>query len=257
MKKLFVILIFLLACVSCSYSQGISKEEFENIIIGINSQLPMSMGPTMTWESMSMNDKEVFCKFQINDIGNTLSKMQLSEEQLKNNIKMMLAGSDDIKKLFLTVAALGLNYHVSMVSENTGIAKDVNLSPEELLKCVETGVSSNDKVKMILETTKSQLPLTLAAGMTMTKMIVQDGFLTTVIEIDENQYSLARIQSQEALQGIEKYADIDLATHTQWEIFADAGLGVRYTYIGNISKKSINLDISNHRLKELLKEKDE
>ena len=31
MKKLFVILIFLLACVSCSYSQGISKEEFENI----------------------------------------------------------------------------------------------------------------------------------------------------------------------------------------------------------------------------------
>ena len=62
MKKLFVILIFLLACVSCSYSQGISKEEFENIIIGINSQLPMSMGPTMTWESMSMNDKEVFCK---------------------------------------------------------------------------------------------------------------------------------------------------------------------------------------------------
>lgn len=95
--------------------------------------------------------------------------MQLSEEQLKNNIKMMLAGSDDIKKLFLTVAALGLNYHVSMVSENTGIAKDVNLSPEELLKYVETGVSSNDKVKMILETTKSQLPLTLAAGMTITK----------------------------------------------------------------------------------------
>ena len=37
MKKLFVILIFLLACVSCSYSQGISKEEFENIIIGILS----------------------------------------------------------------------------------------------------------------------------------------------------------------------------------------------------------------------------
>ena len=59
------------------------------------------------------------------------------------------------------------------------------------------------------------------------------------------------------MQGIEKYADIDLATHTQWEIFADAGLGVRYTYIGNISKKSINLDISNRRLKELLKEKDE
>lgn len=254
MKKLFVIWLFLLACISRSYSQDVSREEFENIIIGINSQLPMSMGPTMTWESMSMNDKEVFCKFQINDIGNTLSKMQLSEEQLKNNIKMMLAGSDDIKKLFVTVAALGLNYHVSMVSENTGVAQDVNLSPEELLKCVETGVSSDDKVKMILETTKSQLPLTLAAGMTITKMIVQDGFLTTIVEIDENLYSLTHFQSQNALQGIENYAAIDLATHTQWEIFADAGLGVRYTYIGNISKKSINLDIPNHRLKELLKD---
>lgn len=100
MRKLFVIWLFLLACVTSSYSQDVSREEFENIIIGINSQLPMSMGPTMTWESMSMNDKVVFCKFQINDIGNTLSKMQLSEEQLKNNIKMMLAGSDDTKNYF-------------------------------------------------------------------------------------------------------------------------------------------------------------
>ena len=71
MRKLFVIWLFLLACVSSSYSQDVSREEFENIIIEINSQLPMSMGPTMTWESMSMKDKEVFCKFQINDIGNT------------------------------------------------------------------------------------------------------------------------------------------------------------------------------------------
>lgn len=257
MRKLFVIWLFLLACVSSSYSQDVSREEFENIIIEINSQLPMSMGPTMTWESMSMKDKEVFCKFQINDIGNTLSKMQLSEEQLKNNIKMMLAGSDDIKKLFLTVAALGLNYHVSMVSENTGVAKDVNLSPEELLKCVETGVSSDDKVIMILETTKSQLPLTLAAGMTITKMIVQDGFLTTVIEVDENQYNLAGFQSKKALEGIENYANTDMATQYQWQLFAEAGFGVRYTYIGSISKKSINLDIPNQRLKELLKEKNE
>lgn len=91
MKKLFVIWLFLLACISSSYSQNVSREEFENIIIGINSQLPMSMGPTMIWESMSMNEKEVFCKFQINDIGNTLSKMQLSEEQLKNNINLISA----------------------------------------------------------------------------------------------------------------------------------------------------------------------
>lgn len=48
----------------------------------------------------------------------------------------------------------------------------------------------------------------------------------------ENQYSLTRFQSQEALQGIEKYADIDLATHTQWQIFAEAGFwgGSLYLY---------------------------
>lgn len=65
MKKLFVIWLFLLACISSSYSQNVSREEFENIIIGINSQLPMSMGPTMIWESMSMNEKEVFASFKL------------------------------------------------------------------------------------------------------------------------------------------------------------------------------------------------
>lgn len=45
--------------------------------------------------------------------------------------------------------------------------------------------------------------------------------------------------------------------NTSWIFFAEVGLGVRYTYVGSISKKSINLDIPNQRLKELLKEKDE
>mgnify|MGYP005860639075 FL=1 len=251
MRKLFVIWLFLLACVSSSYSQDVSREEFENIIIEINSQLPMSMGPTMTWESMSMKDKEVFCKFQINDIGNTLSKMQLSEEQLKNNIKMMLAGSDDTKKLFQTIAELGLNFHVSMVSENTGDSREVIFTPAELRECVESGVSLDVKVNMILEATKPQLPVTLMAGMTIINMQKQDGFIVTVIEVDENQYNLAGFQSKKALEGIENYANTDMATQYQWQLFAEAGLGVRYTYIGSISKKSINLDIPNQRLKEL------
>jgi len=257
MRKLFVIWLFLLACVSSSYSQDVSREEFENIIIEINSQLPMSMGPTMTWESMSMKDKEVFCKFQINDIGNTLSKMQLSEEQIRNNIKMMLAGSDDTKKLYLTVVELGLNYHVLMISENTGDAIEVIFTPAELRKCVESGVSLDDKINMLLEITKSQLPLTLMAGMTITNMHKQNGFFTTIIEVDENQYNLATFQSQKALESIENSVNIDMMIRYQWGLFSEAGLGVRYTYIGNISKKTINLDIPNHRLKELLKEKNE
>lgn len=62
---------------------------------------------------------------------------------------------------------------------------------------------------------------------------------------------------KKALEGIENYANTDMATQYQWQLFAEAGLGVRYTYIGSISKKSINIDIPNHRLKELLKERDE
>lgn len=257
MKKLLVIWSFLLACISSAFSQTLDKAEFENVVIAFNSQLPMSMGPTMTWESMSMDDKEVFCTYQINDIGNALSKMKQSDEQLRNHIKMMLAGSDDTKKLFQTIAELGLNFHVSMVSENTGDSRDVIFTPAELRECVESGVSLDVKVNMILEVTKPQLPVTLMAGMTIINMQKQDGFIVTVIEVDENQYNLAGIQSKKALEGIENYANTDMATQYQWQLFAEAGLGVRYTYIGSISKKSINLDIPNQRLKELLKEKDE
>lgn len=110
---------------------------------------------------------------------------------------------------------------------------------------------------MLLEITKSQLPVTLMAGMTITNMHKQDGFLTTIIEVDENQYNLATFQSQKALENIENSINIDMMIRYQWGLFSEAGFGVRYTYIGNISKKSINLDIPNHRLKELLKEKDE
>ena len=118
-------------------------------------------------------------------------------------------------------------------------------------------MSLDVKVNMILEATKPQLPVTIMAGMSIINMQKQDGFIVTVIEVDENQYNLAGFQSKKALEGIENYANTDMATQYQWQLFAEAGLGVRYTYIGSISKKSINLDIPNHRLKELLKEKDE
>ena len=257
MKKRLVIWVFLMASISISFSQTLDKVEFENVVISLNSQLPMFTKTSLTWESMLMNDKEIFCKFQINDIDNSLSKMKMSEEQLRNRVKMMLAGSNDTKKLFLTIAELGLNFHVSMVSENTGDSREVILTPAELRECVESGVSLDVKVNMILEATKPQLPVTLMAGMTIINMQKQDGFIVTVIEVDENQYNLAGFQSKKALEGIENYANTDMATQYQWQLFAEAGLGVRYTYIGSISKKSINIDIPNHRLKELLKERDE
>ena len=256
MKKSLITLFVLLFCISSSFSQTTDRKEFEKVVIAINSQLPMSLGPSMTLESMSMNNKEVLLKYQINDIGNTMSNMSLSDEKIKKNAMKMMSASDDTKKLYLSIAELGLNCHLSYVSENTGIAKDVILSPEELKAGVELCVPSDDRVNMIIEATNCQLPIKLANGMTITCMKVQDGFLTTVVELDENQYDLSHFQNGSALEYIEEYANTDLTTQMQWKIFAEAGLGIRYTWVGNITKKPINVDIPNHRLTELLKNED-
>lgn len=254
MKKFFITLLVLLVSISSSFAQT-TKKELENVIIVINSQLPISLGPSLMWKSMAMNDKEVFAKFMVNDLGNTMSNMKLSEEQLKNNVKKMLAGSDDIKNLFLTVAELGLNYHMSMTSENTGDAVDVIFTPVELQKMITSDVVSLDtKVNILLETSKSQLPLAVSTGLCIINVKKQDGLFITVVEVDENIYNLTNFQSQVALESIEKLAKTDIATICQWKILAEAGLGVRYTYVGNISKKSVNLDITNQRLKQLLVE---
>lgn len=257
MKKSLITLFVLLFCISSSFSQTTDRKEFEKVVIAINSQLPMSLGPSMTWKSMAMNEQEVFYKFQINDIGDTMSNMTFSDEELKKYVMKMLSGLDDAKDLYLTIAELGLSCHIYLVSENTGTIKDVILSPEELKASVELSVSSDDKVNMILESANNQLPMELVAGMNITKMEIQNGFLATVIEVDENQYNLSNFQSKSALESIEKYANTDLLTRYQWELYAEAGLGIRYTYVGNITKKLINVDIPNHRLTELLKNENE
>lgn len=162
-----------------------------------------------------MNNKEVLLKYQINNIGNTMSNMNLSDEKIKNNVMKMMSASDDTKKLYLAIAELGLNCHLSYVSENTGIAKDVILSPEELKVGVELCVPSDDRANMILEATSSQLPIMLTNGMTITCMKIQDGFLTTVIEVDGNQYNLSNFQSKSTLESIEEYANTDLTAQME------------------------------------------
>ena len=67
--------------------------------------------------------------------------------------------------------------------------------------------NDEDKSNESMEATKPQLPVTLMAGMTIINMQKQDGFIVTVIEVDENQYNLAGFQSKKALEGIENYAN--------------------------------------------------
>lgn len=244
-------------CITPSaFSQSNLRKELEQSITAINAQLPLSLGPSMSWESVFINGQDVVWVFMVNDIGKYISKNKTPTPEIKKNMITMLTGmGDEFSESFKQMADLGLNLHMKMVSENTGDAMNIAFTKAELLEiATKEGVIPMERAKIMAESTNLQAPLSMGAGMTLIGAEIKDGYFTTIVEIDESIYSLDAMNVELAKAGIEKVIKTDIQTMTNCAIAAAADLGICYKYVGKPSKKEVLIKIPLQRLIELLDE---
>lgn len=95
-------------------------------------------------------------------------------------------------------------------------------------------------IETVLEATKGHTPMTVATGMVMTDVRLEDGYFTYYYECEEPLYDMDKLQNNSELAKKDVKAALALQHDSMVLLLSQlkaAGMGIAYKYIGTTSGK--------------------
>ncbi len=258
MCKVGIIVVLALFFAEKSLSQELTFSQLEGAFLTVNSQLPRTLGNGIEMTSVSINEKEVVFRYNVNDIGNGMSSISLDDPDTMSRMKALvsaIADDKDARMMLTSMAKMNIGLKMQMTSANTGKTLELDMSPEEVMDIATgPGITPLEWVRTWHQSMKSQLPLEMGMGLLMTNAILTDKTMQFVCLVNESMVSFDNILENK--DNIRSYlcdflfSGTDAVVTMQNTQMALAGLSLSYKYIGPESGKELSIDFSNQELLE-------
>lgn len=230
MKKILVFLVSLF-CFGSVSAQSISYEELEQMIIGLNSMMPLGMGSSMELTSASLSPTELTIEASINDIGGTMGN--LTAEDIRTIATGMISSNAEMKNLCKILVDLNLGLHYVFNGEVSGNRIAVTFSVADLSTICNTETTPYQALEIFVNQQKSVLPMKLGEQMSMTDAYLTSSTLEMVIEADDMLVDALYIDA--AHDAMATMVSQDMATLQMAVVCVNAGYGFSYVYRGKTS----------------------
>ena len=256
--KIGIIAMLALSFAEKSSAQEMTYNQLEEAFLTINSQLPLTLGNGIEMTSVSINPKEVVFRYTVNDIGNGMSNISLDDPDTMSRMKSMvyaIADDEEVRMLLTNMARMNIGLKLQMTSANTGKTLELNMSPEEVMDIATgPGITPLDWVRNWYLSMKSQFPLEMGIGLTLTDAILTDKMVQFICLVNESMVSFNnllenKVNIRNSLRDF-LFAGTDVVVTMQNTQIALAGLTLSYKYVGSASGKTVSIDFSNQELRE-------
>ena len=256
--KIGVIAMLALSFAEKSSAQEMTYNQLEEAFLSVNSQLPWTLGNGLEMTSVSINPKEVVFRYTVNDIGNGMSNISLDDPDTMSRMKSMvyaIADDEEARMLLTNMARMNIGLKLQMTSANTGKTLELNMSPEEVMDIATgPGITPLDWVRNWYLSMKSQFPLEMGIGLTLTDAILTDKMVQFICLVNESMvlfdnFLENKVNIRNSLRDF-LFAGTDVVVTMQNTQIALAGLSLSYKYVGSASGKTVSIDFSNQELRE-------
>ena len=256
--KIGVIAMLALSFAEKSSAQEMTYNQLEEAFLSVNSQLPWTLGNGLEMTSVSINPKEVVFRYTVSDLGNGMSNISFDDPDTMSRMKSMvsaIADDEEARMLLTNMARMNIGLKLQMTSANTGKTLELNMSPEEVMDIATgPGITPLDWVRNWYLGLKSQFPLELGIGLTLTDAILTDKMVQFICLVNESMVSFNnllenKVNIRNSLRDF-LFAGTDVVVTMQNTQIALAGLTLSYKYVGSASGKTVSIDFSNQELRE-------
>ena len=256
--KIGVVAMLALSFAEKSSAQEMTYNQLEEAFLAINSQLPWTLGNGIEMTSVSINPKDVVYRYTVNDIGNGMSNISLDDPDTMSRMKSMvyaIADDEEARMLLTNMARMNIGLKLQMTSANTGKTLELNMSPEEVMDIATgPGITPLDWVRNWYLSMKSQFPLEMGIGLTLTDAILTDKMVQFICLVNESMVLFDNfLENKDNIRNTLcdfLFAGTDLVVTMQNTQIALAGLSLSYKYVGSASGKTVSIDFSNQELRE-------
>lgn len=249
MKKLLIVALLMMSACS-AMAQAISYEEFEEGVNNQNAELPMALSNVMELTSVSVNRQYYTIRLKVNTFGHGFANGFNEKEQRERAIKLVNAVGSDYMQL---LADLNLALKVVVTTEK-GEECTITLSVDELKEGLSKKTTPMEDVMNYISASKDTFPMDMYNGMVMQNILIEDGNVVMVVEMDESIYNISNMLNNSKIM---KDSIVKALPHDEMgaygaTLFAKAGLGMAYRYVGSTTKQAINVVITPAEIKKIL-----
>lgn len=249
-----VLLISLLPA-KVSAQEEITFTDLQQMTAVLNSQLPISLGVMMEWQSIDINTKQFTLRYSVNDTDDAIAKGKVTQEDLYESLRMNIAGlfDEDAILLFQAVCSFGIETRIVLTSENTGDKIQLVLTPEQMMEIMETEVEPEEMLQYRVKATKKSLPMTISNGVIFADVALTQDFMINTAIVDEAFISIDQMMAnkENMRYSIIEVANNDVSSLMELMLCIGTERGFKYIYKGNNSGKKVEIVFTFAELVEL------
>lgn len=251
----FTLLLSVLVCLSsCNQGKSKEREELEKGIAMANEECPIKVDGIGIMESMVLSGNTLTYNFSLDE------EMSPTDNEAAMHKRMLNNALANERKSLLMFEKYGISLRYVFTSPS-GKQAVVNISDKEIVDALNSNVSPSDAADDILQSelssTKSQLPIDMGNGMTITDIILDDEVLIYVCTIDEttNRFStdnFDRVQAKLAIK--QDLGTPDASKQALLKNLINTKRELIYRYIGSKSGEKLDIVINLNDLREITKQ---
>ncbi len=252
-----IMMAMLVGIVMCSCTGEKQKEASAkvNLRVGIEElqkQLPISAGAMMEVTDAQYENDEVCITYSLSEsLYNGLKKAKDDPDMLKRSWCANLAIMDaKQKQVFGLIAEAKADFVAVFAGENGGEEFSFKMTGEELAEALNREGDPKELAREYMQSQcdllNMQVPQTADEATTLVKVEMTDAEFRYIYEIDENVADMALLESN--LDMIKTNISMLISSSPEMKLFMGnarkAGLDVIYDYRGNLTGKTVVLNVS-------------
>ena len=256
MKRIIVLALLATICYT-GYTQ--TREEFEAAIIEMNSQMPISFGPSGEAQSAAIEGQYVVYDIVVNDLGNTLSTGGVTPEKYKDTfltfLPVSIMSSQYLYDFFSAMIELNMGIVFHVTSENTGNVISASISSQELNEAINSQPDFKKVLDIAVLNAKASYPIN-TYGITLVDSELKNGYWVNTGIVNEAEVNFEAIQ--ENAEHVKQQIKNMIASATD-QVFnmnlfycCMADYGFSYDYVGSSSNKHVTISFTADELMEIL-----
>lgn len=261
MKKsiLLFLSLFLSLCIP-SYAQS-TKTELQTQVREINRFCPMNAGEGVTLESMIYNKdvNQLSITIGMRSANLDLDAIKQNSVAMGENVVKNWCADQSVLPIMKNCAACGARINLIYKDLNKNKSTSIFIPNSTIRRIVDGGVSSIENSQANLEnyikSERAGIGNNLAQGMKLLDVRDVGSYIDFVFGCDESIYNIDAMNAGNADNKAIRSVIVDLVkdpiARSEMKCFAENGKGIRYTYIGNTSKKKCIMSLNFEQLADI------
>lgn len=237
-----------------SKDNQMSRQILAQALDEVNENLPMSVGMVGDLTKFAIEGNDLVMELTVNESAVNIDALRSNPELMHELVVSMATNSSnpalDVFLDLVDKADMGLK--IVYVGKSSGKSVSSVLTSDEIKNRNVMDESQRDPEELLakqIEVTNLQMPMELGYGMVMVKFQREGDYIVTYCECDESIIPIDALKENVAAMKsslkstMTSYAS-DPSVSELVRLCKDAGVGIKYKYIGKSSGKSVTVGLS-------------